>query len=865
MEPPEKFPFPFPPYPIQTDFMKNLYVCLENGNLGIFESPTGTGKTLSIICGAIKWLVDHEENKKNSLLAEKVKLDIRINELQKKMESDWFFVQTEQIKLNTEKQAVQNKLDVITRQEEKLAKYKELIKKYKETNEKEKHYDKWKNSKSSDKKELESKEIDAIEEDFVDMNLILKDIDEQSNYSEEEEDGADDIKHSKIFFCSRTHSQLSQFVEELKKSPYSEKVSLVSLASRNNYCINPSVKALKNMSMMNEQCQQLQKKKSTSKKEKDLKRSKTSTSCPFMPGNQPLLIAEIIMSVRDIEDTVKKSEELKTCPYYSTRKSVEDGQVILVPYNSILHKTTRDSLGIKLKNNILIVDEAHNLLEAIERMHSVTVTGKNILHCYNQLSQYQKKFETVLTAKNVLFLSQLNFCLKKLIKVLGGTSKSHPDDKITKVSDTKLYGIEDFEAMAEIDTVNIFDLIDFIQKSKLIHKLRGYAEKYEHDPIVKENVEEKKGVTAFLQSLQKKDSSDVKQNTVIKPIDEKEKEQITSSLIIITSFLETLKTNCSDGRIFVTPGDTIGKGYLKFLLLNPAAHFSEIIQEARAVVLAGGTMEPMSEFKEQLFIGAGAKSERIITFSCDHVIPKENILTCIMKTGPTGMEFEFNYQNRQNVKMLNELGRTLVNLCNIVPAGIVVFLPSYGYEELLFKHLDSTEVLAKIRKKKSIFREPKVATHVNQVLEKYASAIRKPMKPQNGSILFSVVGGKLSEGLNFSDDLGRCVIVVGMPYPNIKSPELQEKMKYLKENVSPNAGTIYYENTCMKAVNQCIGRAVRHINDYATVVLLDKRYANKTNSLPGWIRRSLDIYTTFGSAVQVIAKFFAAKKKDELK
>lgn len=36
------FPFPFPPYDIQEDFMKTLYHVLENGGVGIFESPTGT-------------------------------------------------------------------------------------------------------------------------------------------------------------------------------------------------------------------------------------------------------------------------------------------------------------------------------------------------------------------------------------------------------------------------------------------------------------------------------------------------------------------------------------------------------------------------------------------------------------------------------------------------------------------------------------------------------------------------------------------------------------------------------------------------------------------------------------------------------
>lgn len=60
----------------------------------------------------------------------------------------------------------------------------------------------------------------------------------------------------------------------------------------------------------------------------------------------------------------------------------------------------------------------------------------------------------------------------------------------------------------------------------------------------------------------------------------------------------------------------------------------------------------------------------------------------------------------------------------------------------------------------------------------------------------------------------------------------------------------------MKAVNQCIGRAVRHRNDYACVVLLDKRYSRpKTQqALPTWIQRSLVTHEKFGLAFQAISK-----------
>src|SRR5690606_20431974 len=59
---PTSFPaFPYPtPYSIQTEFMCQLYQCIDQRKVGIFESPTGTGKSLSMICGAVTWLMDRE-------------------------------------------------------------------------------------------------------------------------------------------------------------------------------------------------------------------------------------------------------------------------------------------------------------------------------------------------------------------------------------------------------------------------------------------------------------------------------------------------------------------------------------------------------------------------------------------------------------------------------------------------------------------------------------------------------------------------------------------------------------------------------------------------------------------------------------
>jgi regulator of telomere elongation helicase 1 len=49
--------FPFEPYECQQNYMKAVIDCLIQKKNGILESPTGTGKTLCLLCSSISWLL----------------------------------------------------------------------------------------------------------------------------------------------------------------------------------------------------------------------------------------------------------------------------------------------------------------------------------------------------------------------------------------------------------------------------------------------------------------------------------------------------------------------------------------------------------------------------------------------------------------------------------------------------------------------------------------------------------------------------------------------------------------------------------------------------------------------------------------
>ena len=249
-------------------------------------------------------------------------------------------------------------------------------------------------------------------------------------------------------------------------------------------------------------------------------------------------------------------------------------------------------------------------------------------------------------------------------------------------------------------------------------------------------------------------------------------------------------------------------------------------------------MSPMEEYKQQLFPYVPS----IETLSCGHLIPPDNLLVRTIASDRDG-PLEFSFKARSNPASAVRVGRTLLDLAPRVNGGLVVFFPSYAYLEEATNSWRKQSTIEELAKIKPIYTDSRT-NPTESTFKSYSESIDKD---ERGAILLSVIGGKLSEGINFSDDLGRCVVVIGLPFPNLETPEWKAKMQYIDGKAAARgepkgkAGREHAENVCMRSVNQAIGRVIRHKNDWASIILLDSRYAQKRirGKLPGWIRTSL--------------------------
>jgi len=249
----QDFGFPYTPYAIQEQLMQELFLVLERKQIGIFESPTGTGKSLTLTCGALTWLQQHEQLVRSELLQRIENVEKELKKLQEESSKaeDWITAQSNTQSQRQELQQLQRLRTLLQQKEQQLEEIKQRRKREQRTA-----------RKANDLAHL------SLEQEETQTKLELDSDEEEEEAVETVEDQLDQeeerFRDVQIFYCSRTHSQLAQIVAELKKTRHGQQVRCISLGSRQQLCINPQVRRLQNVALMNERCLDMARSKATS-------------------------------------------------------------------------------------------------------------------------------------------------------------------------------------------------------------------------------------------------------------------------------------------------------------------------------------------------------------------------------------------------------------------------------------------------------------------------------------------------------------------------------------------------------------------------------------------------------------------------
>jgi len=173
-----------------------------------------------------------------------------------------------------------------------------------------------------------------------------------------------------------------------------------------------------------------------------------------------------------------------------------------------------------------------------------------------------------------------------------------------------------------------------------------------------------------------------------------------------------------------------------------------------------------------------------------------------------------------------ELVDTIVAVCRAVKGGILCFFPSYA----MLTSLDTVRLKRELRGRKvrlcvgssvyclkiggiqEVFTEPRQSGGLEGMFNDYRKVAQHPRAPCDGPLMLGVYRGKVSEGIDFADEMARCVIAVSIPFPNFKDQQVTQKRifndKMRMQNSKIIPGDKWYRMEGFRALNQALGRLV---------------------------------------------------------
>ena len=230
---------------------------------------------------------------------------------------------------------------------------------------------------------------------------------------------------------------------------------------------------------------------------------------------------------------------------------------------------------------------------------------------------------------------------------------------------------------------------------------------------------------------------------------------------------------------------------------SPAA---EPLNSSFSSVLMSGTLEPLEDFSKELGL------ERPALRRLGPVFPPDNLLT--LYTDRVSMRYEDRCleDNRRAMKEM------IVSTVNAVHVNTAVFFPSYEFMD----QMTGEGLVDDLGREVFFERRGMPQGELMETFERFRTS--------DGSVLFAVTGGRISEGLDFPDKSLELAVVVGIPFPK-PTAKSRAMVRYYDARFGDGRRWVTVVPASRK-MRQSIGRLIRSETDRGVAVILDRRVAS---------------------------------------
>ncbi len=272
-------------------------------------------------------------------------------------------------------------------------------------------------------------------------------------------------------------------------------------------------------------------------------------------------------------------------------------------------------------------------------------------------------------------------------------------------------------------------------------------------------------------------------------------------------------------------GDRI---YMEVRSLDGREITDTVLRQARGSIVMSGFLSPPKIYSHLIL--HNQKDVHLREF--DSPFPPENRL--ILAAGDVSSRFE-----QRTEQMLKKWADYIEAISLTNEGNMAVFFTSYDLMNSILSHTDIDRRMI-VEKRK---------TRRNILMQKLTRS--------KNNVLFGVMGGKFSEGMDYPNNLLTCVVTVGLPYATW-SVYQKALISYFNSQF-PGKGRDYaYLTPAIFRLVQACGRVHRSAKDKGCIVMLDERLTrpNIRQLLPSYYQKEMNIVKNSIECGESIAKFW---------